>query len=245
MKEYHDNLLSIQEKKLRLIKRLYDSGFDFSEIASNLNLSRNTAKAYYYAARLDYPTYYKYQKALIIKRGYKSVKDYVDYLAWLKEHNLPKSNASLLEYRRFISKSKKEKEEKARLSSLDKIRLKGYDSFVDYYNYLAKRHGHESYLELRDVRARQQGHSSYSSLVLSERKKRSRRKLNRLFSNLLKSQLEKLAMSQAQLADEIGVSESAIHHYLAGHFLPKEERAAELFSFLGLPYRSLEELLES
>ena len=106
---------------------------------------------------------------------------------------------------------------------------KGFESCSEYNKHLAKKKGFKSCAEYNEHWA----------------KKRQKRPENKALSGLIKRRLKELGKSQSWLSWQVDVSKQSASIYTQGKSIPNEERLEKLFSALGVPYRTLEDLLEN
>lgn len=66
---------------------------------------------------------------------------------------------------------------------------------------------------------------------------------NMVLSYLIEQKLKESGHGSKWLADQVGVSARTIKRYKRGEFLPKAQLAEKLFSALGVPYRTIEDIV--
>jgi len=67
---------------------------------------------------------------------------------------------------------------------------------------------------------------------------------NQALSNLIKKRLRELKKNQSWLAKEIRTSRAAVSLYVTRRTVPSEDTLERLYSSLGVPYKTLDDLLE-
>lgn len=135
---------------------------------------------------------------------------------------------------------------------------RGCESLTDYKNLLDARKGvirkpHSRPKipeDMRDPRTNYQeeraiirGYKSLSDFQKAEAQKRQGRMINQRISLLLEEQLALLGKDKTWLANELGVSQSAVSRYYSGKTLPGKDIQERFFEILGLPYTSIDQIL--
>jgi len=96
--------------------------------------------------------------------------------------------------------------------------LRGFESFREYKEDLAKQRGHES-------------RGSYEGYLARQRQKGQK---NKELSDLIKRRLEELERNQSWLSGRMGVSRETVSKYFHGEIIPNKERLGDLYMALGL-----------
>ncbi len=75
-------------------------------------------------------------------------------------------------------------------------------------------------------------------------RQRQKRPENQALSALIKKRLRELEKNKSWLAGEMGITRQSVSNYINGKLIPKKDSLKLLFSSLGVPYKTIEELLE-
>jgi ribosome-binding protein aMBF1 (putative translation factor) len=161
------------------------------------------------------------EKHRVIKKGFASTTEYKKHLA------IKKGFASRTEYEQHLAKKK------------------GFASLRDYEKHLAKKRGFAS---LRDYEKHLVIEKGFASLTKYEQhlaKKRQQKPINQELSDLIKVRLSELGdRTQKWLAEQLGITESAVSRYTGGRTTPRKRLQKKLFDALELPYQTLDDLLD-
>jgi len=122
---------------------------------------------------------------------------------------------------------------------------KGFMTYHKYRESLIKKRGFISYKEYEAYMAKKKGFNSLYECQKYRVEKRQYNALNKKFSKLLLEQLIKLNKTQRGLATELGINESAVSRYMHGKTLPKKSLQERLFNIIELPYKTIEDILNS
>ena len=139
---------------------------------------------------------------------------------------------------------------------------RGFSSLKEYRDHLARERGFESqsaynqklarennyYRETREELnewAREKGFDSYTDYSRHLDSLKQLRPENRLVSGLIQMRLEQSGQSIQWLADELDVDRATVSRYYHGTRLPSEEVQVKLFETLDLPYRTIDDVLET
>ena len=90
--------ISISDKTIQLIKKLYDENLPVIEIARKVNVSYPIVWEYTKAKERGFKSYSKYREYLVKKRGFESLRDYNEDLA------RQRGFASYIKYRKYLVK---------------------------------------------------------------------------------------------------------------------------------------------
>lgn len=152
-----------------------------------------------------------------------------------------------------------------------RLKQRGFASGTTYHQYLAHQNGHKSLATYRNTLAQNNGHNSYHQYNLDLLVRRGfrtpreyleyrarmngfaslqdykrhvvSRPINKLLSSTIKSRLKELHMSYSQLATQLEVQKNTITEWANGRKLPRPVLQPRLFDALGLPFKSLDELV--
>jgi hypothetical protein len=120
---------------------------------------------------------------------------------------------------------------------------KGFESRNDYHKNLILNKGFGSMNDYLREMVKKRGFDSYHEYQKSLYRKGQKRKINQMFSIMIKEKLKELDKSQAWLARKIGITPSTVSRYVRRGYLPKPDTQELLFQVLKLPYSNLNDLL--
>lgn len=110
--------------------------------------------------------------------------------------------------------------------------------------YQKNTNGKRDFSMMRIHRAEREGFSSLEEYDAFIQAKRQRRKyIKTLFRNLVRKGLIHRDMTQREAAERLGIDESAVSWYFTRSF-PRKGRQEKLFEVAGLPYRTLNDIVE-
>ena len=75
-------------------------------------------------------------------------------------------------------------------------------------------------------------------------RQRQNRRENQELGNLIQQRLTELRQTQKWLAEKLEITEGAVSRYISGKTTPRKSLQERLFNALGLPYKTLDDLLE-
>lgn len=125
------------------------------------------------------------------------------------------------------------------------VRNRGFSSRWAYQKYLVGLDGHDSYKSYLEGILLSQEIGSLQDYKVRRTNMRMEMTLNKKFGYLIKQRLGELGLSLKWLADQVGVSARTIKRYKRGEFLPKAQLAAKLFNALGVPYKTIDDLVSA
>ena len=251
----------ISEEERNEIKRLYDNGNGFPPA----EIAKRTGFDYHFIYRLTklkqlcspktgkpFTSYYEYEKYLVKQKGFESPGQYRNYLARQKgfesyvkyqEHLArQKGFASRTEYQEHLLKQKGFKSQYEYKEYL--ARQKGFESYAKYQEHLLKQRGFASQYEYQEHLAKQKGFEScpqYRAHLLKEYQKNPK---NQKLANLIRQRLNDLEKSQNWLSRQFGDPRPNISRYVNAKHFPSGETLQKLCSFLDIPQKTLDDLLE-
>ena len=121
---------------------------------------------------------------------------------------------------------------------------RGFNSLIDYQQYLLKNRGYSSYQDYKKDWAKSKGYSSESGYNRDQRKNRQQRAEYKELSDLIKNKLKELGKSQNWLAKELCITKQAVSQYVHGESFPKEEIQEKLDRILLMSKDDLERRVE-
>ena len=127
----------------------------------------------------------------------------------------------------------------------------GFASRTEYQEHLVKQKGFASYAEYLEHLVRQrinpetgQGFASYAEYLEHLARQRQKGPENQELGDLIKKGLKRLGKPQRWLAEQLGITGSAISRYASGITTPRKSLQAKLFEVLELPYSTIDDLLK-
>jgi len=120
---------------------------------------------------------------------------------------------------------------------------KGFKTWSKYQAWCAGKKGFKSHGDYLAHRAEERGYDSYYAYLKSKGAERQKRPLNQIFSAFITDLLTELDKSQRWLARQIGKSQPTVSGYASGMILPREDVQKKIFKVLGVPYKTLDDIL--
>jgi len=121
-------------------------------------------------------------------------------------------------------------------------RENGFESLSDLQRAWAKSKGHKSHYEYQRHRAEEQG-LTIGEYQASKDEQRRQRPVNQIVAALINTWSSHPGNSRHLLARELGTTEGTVRRYANGSRIPRRNLQPKFFETLGLPYRSVDEML--
>lgn len=210
----------IPDETKQLIQELYEGGLSVAEIAKRTNVSYSTAYGNTRAQERGFASRTEYEKYLAQKRGFASHTDYQNHLAQ------EKGFASLTEYKKHLAKEK------------------GFASLTEYEKHLAQERGFASLREYKKHLAQEKGFTSLTEYQKHRAQERQKQPINQELGGLIKQRLAELGKTQGWFAEQLGITDATVSRYVNGKTTPRISLQQKLFNVLGLPYQTLDDLVD-
>ncbi len=225
------------------------------EIAQRAKVSYGTAYNYTRAAERGFASPKEYREYVLARRGFSPEtrngerpigrKGFSPYSRYTEHLARKKGHTS---YKEYLARRQKFSSYSAYLQYLARQKInpatgQSFASRTEYLRHLYRQRGFASDQEYMEQIARNKGFPSLAVYYNSKIRQRQQRWLNRELSDLITTKLKELGRTQHWLAEQLGVDDATVSHYVRRKNLPRQEVQKRLFSVLKVPYQTIDDLM--